>query len=189
MNAASIAAARRARLTEIMTEDGVDLLIIYGNAWQNDYLRYATDFGILEGEGIAIVRGDGHTTLLLDHPLEADRAEVETAGIEIVHAETILAEVESFIARAGNSRIGLGPMRLIPQRLAVRAKEIGAADRTAMMDRLLMKKLDCELAAMRAAASMADEGYAVFKNAARAGRAWLSAAALRSRTRRRTRST
>jgi Xaa-Pro aminopeptidase len=40
-----------------------------------------------------------------------------------------------------------------------------------MMDRLLMKKLDCEIAAMRAAAHMADEGYDVFRNAARAGRA------------------
>jgi Xaa-Pro aminopeptidase len=40
-----------------------------------------------------------------------------------------------------------------------------------MMDRLLMRKLDCELSAIRAAASVADEGYAVFRNAARAGRA------------------
>jgi Xaa-Pro aminopeptidase len=40
-----------------------------------------------------------------------------------------------------------------------------------MMDRLLMKKLDCELEAMRQAAHLADEGYAVFRNAARAGRA------------------
>jgi Xaa-Pro aminopeptidase len=40
-----------------------------------------------------------------------------------------------------------------------------------MMDRLLMHKLDVELAAIRAAAEIADDGYDVFKNAARAGRA------------------
>ena len=34
-----------------------------------------------------------------------------------------------------------------------------------------MNKLDVEIAAIRAAADIADEGYAVFKNAARAGRA------------------
>ena len=56
---AAVAAARRKRLAQAMAEDGVDLLLVYGNAWQSDYLRYATDYGILEGEGLALVRGDG----------------------------------------------------------------------------------------------------------------------------------
>ena len=63
---ASIAGARRARLAGAMAEEGVDLLLVYGNAWQSDYLRYATDYGILEGEGLALVRHDGATTLFLD---------------------------------------------------------------------------------------------------------------------------
>jgi Xaa-Pro dipeptidase len=171
MSAAGIAAARRNRLAEVMAEDGVDILVVYGNAWQGDYLRYATDYGILEGEGVAIVRRDGNTTLFLDSPLEAERAEVETPGIEIIYAPTMLGEVEALLQRAGSSRIGISPKRLIPQRLASRSKDLSISDRTAMMDRLLMKKLDCEIAAMRAAAHMADEGYQVFRNAARTGRA------------------
>jgi hypothetical protein len=59
MSASAIAAARRQRLTEAMRDEGVDLLVIYGNAWQGDYLRYATDYGILEGEALAIVRRTG----------------------------------------------------------------------------------------------------------------------------------
>jgi hypothetical protein len=51
-----------------MSEQGIDLLVVYGNAWQSDYLRYATDYGILEGEGLAVVRRDGATTLYLDSP-------------------------------------------------------------------------------------------------------------------------
>ncbi len=171
MNMAGIAKARRSRLAEAMAEDGVDILVVYGNAWQGDYLRYATDYGILEGEGLAIVRRDGHTILFLDSPLEAERAEVETSGIDIIYASSMLTEVEALLERAGNSRIGAGPKRLMPQRLASRAQDLGIGDRTAMMDRLLMKKLDCEVAAMRAAAHMADEGYEMFRNAARAGRA------------------
>ena len=62
----------------------MDLLVVYGNAWQSDYLRYATDYGILEGEGLAVVRRDGETTLYLDSPLEADRAAVEAPGIDVV---------------------------------------------------------------------------------------------------------
>ena len=109
MSAAIIAAARRSRLAEAMAEEGVDLLVVYGNAWQGDYLRYATDYGILEGEGLAIVRRDGTTTLFLDSPLEADRAAVETPGIETIYAPAMLAEVEALLERAGNSRIGTSP--------------------------------------------------------------------------------
>ena len=76
MSAAAIAAARRSRLAEAMADEGVDMLVVYGNAWQGDYLRYATDYGILEGEGLAILRRDGHVILYLDSPLEAERATV-----------------------------------------------------------------------------------------------------------------
>jgi Xaa-Pro aminopeptidase len=167
----SIATARRQRLAEAMTDDGVDLLVIYGNAWQSDYLRYATDYGILEGEGLALVRRNGETTLFLDHPLEADRATVESPGINVVFSPAMLADLESMLERAGNSRLASAPKRLLPRRLAARTDELAIADRTAMMDRLLMHKLDVEIAAIRTAADIADEGYAKFKNAARPGRA------------------
>ena len=67
-----------------MQESGLDVLLVYGNAWQGDYLRYATDFGILEGQALAIVRGDGHVTLYVDSALEADRAALDCPGIETV---------------------------------------------------------------------------------------------------------
>jgi Xaa-Pro aminopeptidase len=167
----AIAAARRKRLADAMNAEGVDLLVVYGNAWQSDYLRYATDYGILEGEGLAVIRRNGETTLYLDSPLEADRAVVEAPGIEVVFTPSMLADVEAVLERAGNSSLASAPKRLLPRRLAARTDDLGIADRTAMMDRLLMQKLDIEIAAIRAAADIADEGYAVFKNAAREGRA------------------
>lgn len=166
-----IADERRARLIDAMAEAGLDTLLLYGNAWQGDYLRYATDYGILEGEGLAIVRRTGETTLYLDSPLEADRAAVECSGIEVVFAPAMLADVETVLERAGNSALASAPKRLLPRRLAARADELSIADRTAMIDRLLMHKLDVELAAIRAAANLADDGYEVFRDAARAGRA------------------
>ena len=78
-----IADERKKRLTDAMQESGLDVLLVYGNAWQGDYLRYATDFGILEGQALAIVRGDGHITLYVDSALEADRAALDCPGIEM----------------------------------------------------------------------------------------------------------
>src|SRR5262245_49637424 len=97
-----IAEQRRQRLIESMQDSGLDVLLIYGNAWQGDYLRYATDFGILEGQGLAIVRGDGHVTLYVDSGLEADRAALDCPGVEIVLAADLLGEVDAALDRLRN---------------------------------------------------------------------------------------
>jgi Xaa-Pro dipeptidase len=168
---AALAARRRAKLAERMDAAGVDLLVIYGNAWQNDYLRYVADFGILEGEGLAIARRDGAVTLYLDHPLEAERAAAEAPDLETVHAPNLLAEAERHLERSSNISIGAAPQRLFPRRLAQRVRDLRIEDATALIDDLLMVKLDEEIAAITAAAGLADEGYRVFVEAARVGRA------------------
>src|SRR5262245_56133898 len=161
---------RRRRLLQEMAGEGVDVLLLYGNAWQNDYLRYATDFGILEGQALAIVREDG-VTLYLDCPLEADRAARECAEIETVYAPDLIEHVETALNRLSNRRIGTAPARLIPRKLAARAKDLNLSDRTPFLDRLLMGKLASEVDAIRRACQVADEGYDVFMQAARPGRA------------------
>lgn len=166
-----IAQERRRRLVAAMADEGLDAILVTGNAWQIDYLRYATDFGILEGQGLAIVRNDGHVTLYLDSPLEAERAAVECPGVEIVHAADVVAEVDRALDRLRNQRIGAAPQRLIPRRIAARAKDLNLADQTAFIDRLLMHKLTGEIDALRRAAKLADAGYQVFMQAARVGRA------------------
>jgi Xaa-Pro aminopeptidase len=154
-----------------MAEAGLDMLLVYGNAWQGDYLRYTTDYGILEGQALALVRSDGAVTLYLDSPLEVERAEVECPDVDVVHAADLLDQVDSALDRFRNQRFGAAPYRLIPRRLAARAKALNLEDKTSVLDGLLMHKLDSELAAMRRAAKLADEGYAVFRQAVRVGRA------------------
>src|SRR5258708_5484764 len=166
-----IALERKTHLTDAMSDAGLDALLVYGNAWQNDYLRYATDFGILEGQALALVRNDGQVTLYLDSPLEADRAQIDCPGVEVIHAPDLVAEVDGALDRFRNQRIGAGPRRLIPRRIAARAQDLELRDATALIDRLLMAKLDSEIDAIRRAARLADTGYAVFRQAAQPGRA------------------
>jgi Xaa-Pro dipeptidase len=162
---------RKRRLVEAMSESGIDMLLIYGNAWQSDYLRYTTDYSIVEGQALALVRGDGQVTLYLDSPLEVDRAQLECPAVEVVHAPDLIVEVDNALDRFRNQRIGAAPYRLLPRRLAARGKDLQLADQTVFLDRLLMHKLDSEIVAMRRAAKLCDEGYAVFRAAARPGRA------------------
>lgn len=167
----TIADDRRRRLLAAMADERLDALLVYGNAWQGDYLRYVSDFGILEGQALAIVRSDGHVTLYLDSPLEADRAALDCPDVEVVLAADLLSEVDAALNRLRNQRIGAAPQRLIPRRIAARAKDLNLDDQTAFIDRLLMGKLDSEIAAARRGAKLADEAYKVFLQAARPGRA------------------
>ena len=59
----TLADARRRRLLAAMQAAGIDEIVVYGNAWQGDYLRYVADFGILEGHGIAVIAADGANAL------------------------------------------------------------------------------------------------------------------------------
>src|SRR5262245_64895180 len=117
----SIYQDRKRRLIVAMADAGIDVLLVYGNAWQGDYLRYTTDYAILEGQALALVRADGHVTLYLESPLEVDRAALERPGLAIVHAPNRLAEDDSAINRIRTTLIIAAPYRLLPRRLAARA--------------------------------------------------------------------
>ena len=162
---------RRARLDAAMTARGLDTILVYGNAWQGDYLRYVADFGVLEGQGLAIVDRAGNVTLYLDSPLEVDRAHVETPDLTVVHAPNLVADVVAALTRAGNRQTGAAPFAFLPRALAHSDAGRRISDETSFIDDLLMVKGPSEIAAMRKAAKMADEGYAVFRAAAREGRA------------------
>jgi Xaa-Pro aminopeptidase len=156
-----IADERKKRLTDAMKDAGLDALLVYGNAWQGDYLRYSTNFGILEGQALAIVRSDGHITLYVDSALEADRAALACPGVECVMAIDLVGEVDQAMNRMRNQRIGAAPQRLLPRRIAARSKDLNLSDETGFVDRLLMGKLDSEIAAIRKSANGVDDNFQI----------------------------
>jgi Xaa-Pro aminopeptidase len=165
-----LAEERRRRLLAAMAAANVQAMLVYGNAWQGDYLRYATDFGILEGHGIALVTADGGIELFLDSAVETERAEAETSDLTIVLAPDIARSVGARLDRIANYRLAAAPRRFLPSWLADVGRGFALAEGTGLMDKLLMHKLPAEIAALRRAARMADEGYAAFRSAAIPGR-------------------
>jgi Xaa-Pro dipeptidase len=161
---------RRKRLLAAMADAGIDEMVLYGNAWQADYLRYAADFGILEGHGIAVVAADGTTELYLDSASEAERAEAETSGTAIHLTADIGRAVGARLDRVANHRLAAAPRRFLPNWLADRSRSFVLEDGTALVDKLLMFKLPGEIATLRRAAQLADDAYAVFRAAAKPGR-------------------
>ena len=161
---------RRRRLAAAMAEAGIDEMVLYGNAWQGDYLRYATDFGILEGHGIALVAADGTVDLFVDSVVEAERAEAEVPDIRVAFAGDIAGAIGVRLDRIANHRLAAAPRRFLPKWLTDSERSFALDDGTALVDRLLMHKLPAEIDAIRRAAKIADDAYVVFRAGVRPGR-------------------
>ncbi len=165
-----LADERRRRLLSAMAEAGIAEMVLYGNAWQGDYLRYAADFGMLEGHGIAVVSADGTTEFFLDSATEVERAEAEVPGANIHFSADIARAVGARLDRVANHRLAAAPRRFVPNWLADKSRSFALEDGTALLDRLLMHKLPAEIAVLERAAQMADDAYAVFRQAVKPGR-------------------
>ena len=170
LNMMTLAQARRARLAAAMATRGIDVMVLYGNAWQGDYLRYAADFGILEGHGVAIVSSDGATELYLDSATEAERAEAEVLGAVVCFDADISGAVAARLVLLRKARMAAAPRRLLPSALVRDDRGFALEDGTELIDELLMHKLPTEIDAVRCAAALADDAYAAFRAAVRAGR-------------------
>jgi Xaa-Pro dipeptidase len=168
----AISAAYRSRADDLrstMNVAHVDRLLLYGNNWHADYLRYGSDFGIVEGQGLALFERDGTVTLLLDDPAEADRARAETPH-EVVLAYDLVGTAVNLLLRGGNRRVAAAPYQLLPYGLVRRAGEFGLSDGGRLIEQLLMDKRQEEHVHVRRAAALADRGYEIFRAAARPGR-------------------
>lgn len=162
----TIAKSRRSKLTAALREAKIDVLVAYGNAWQGDYLRYATDFGLDEGHGLATIDADGGIALYLDSVVEAERVALEVPDLRVTCIPDVAGAVVDAL-RSTRGRIGGAPYHLLPHALT---KALKIVDTTALIDRLLMNKTPEELDAIRRSARMADDAYEVFRASSVAGR-------------------
>ena len=128
-----VAQARRRRLIAAMAESNVDGAATYGNAWQGDYLRYAADFGILEGHGIAVMLSDGTIDLFLDSATEAERAETEVPGATIHFEPDIARAVAARLERMADRRLLAAPRRFLPNALVEGCRSFCSEDGTALL--------------------------------------------------------
>lgn len=160
-----IAAQRWEKLSAECARQGWPVLLVYGNAWRADYLRYATDFPILEGHGVAVIEGS-RVRLFLDSPGEAERAQVE-CEVEVVHAPDLFAAVAKAVAPHAGKPLATVPAKHWPAALASLPATV---DVTSDFDQLLMRKTPAEIDAVRRASALADDGYEIFCRACRPGR-------------------
>ncbi|HTF13499.1 MAG TPA: M24 family metallopeptidase, partial [Burkholderiales bacterium] len=166
----SARAERHARLAAAMADEGIDILVVAGNPWRSDYLRFAGDITPVEGHVFAFIDRAGPARIIVEHPAEAARLRSEQPELEVSWSLFAIEETETAIRALGKRRIALAPLAAVPYRLARGPLVASIAPATALLDRLMLRKSPSEIEAFRRAAALADEGYAVFREAARVGR-------------------
>ncbi len=152
-----------------MEEASTDALVLFGNAWQADYLRYATDFAAVEGDALAVVTAS-ETRLFVESPGEAERAAVASPALSVEASDDIVGAARAYLKRLGNRSVASAPGTLVPFGLSQKDDTTRIGDATAMLDKLLIAKMPSEIGAIARAAALADRGYRAFMDAARPGR-------------------
>jgi Xaa-Pro dipeptidase len=166
----NLAKERRERLLGEMRNAGIEAILVFGTNWQEAYLRYVSDFCILEGSGVAMLTADGRCRLLLDSVTEAERAHEEAADAQVVFARDLAQGAAPMLEPIANRRVAAAPPHLLPAGFLAPERRLRIEDGVALLDRLMMEKLPGEIDAMRRASQLADEGYEYFCNAAKPGR-------------------
>jgi Xaa-Pro aminopeptidase len=164
-------AERRARLAVAMAAEGIDLLVVAGNPWRSDYLRYAADLAPVEGQVFAFVGREGAPRVVAELPGEAARFRSEQGDLQVTWSPSPIEEAEAVLRSVSGARVALAPLAAAPNRLATGSLGSSIAPATAMLDRLMLRKSPLEIDAFRRAAALADDGYTIFREAARVGRA------------------
>ncbi len=125
-----------------MAEAGIAEMVLYGNAWQGDYLRYAADFGILEGHGIAVVCAPTARSSFFSTARSRPSApRPKCPDVKVAFARDIARAVGARLDRVANHRLAAAPRRFLPKWLADTERSFALEDGTALLDRLLMHKL------------------------------------------------
>ena len=169
-SSARIRAERRERLAAAMAAETIDILVVAGNPWRSDYLRFAADLAPLCGQVFALVEREGQVQVVAEHPVEAKRFQAEQPELRVSWSTSPIEEVEGAVRALGRRKIALAPAAVVPYRLATGPLAPTLASATAMLDKLMLRKSPAEIDAVRRAAALADEGYAVFRESARLGR-------------------
>lgn len=160
---------RQERLLAAMADNNLDGVLIVGNSWQVDYLRWVADFSVLEGDAAAIVLADGDVRIFVEGPSEADRARVACPDANVEACTNLIAEVRRHLDRLGNRKLAAGPTAIMPYGLVEDMDAYDLEDASGLLDPLMMIKSPAEVEALQRATDMADRGYDVFLNAARPG--------------------
>jgi Xaa-Pro dipeptidase len=141
------------QLTSLMTENGWDLLVLYGHTWRKDFFRCLVNFNFSGPHAAAVLDRSGEVRVIVTDPWD-----VEGLSSLPEFAPDFTAALKRFIA--GSPVVAAAGMELMQARFVeALGKPVSA---TFLVEELRRVKSAQELVSIRQAAELSDRGYQHF---------------------------
>jgi len=145
-----------------MTEQGWDLLLLYGHTWRKDFFRCLVNFNFSGPHAVAAVDRSGEVRVIVSDQWDLEGLAAEgRASFEPGFA----AGLSRFITNSGSAKIAVAGKELMQSRFT----STDHASATAAVEELRRVKSPEEITLLRQAAELSDRGYQHFANAAEPG--------------------
>jgi Xaa-Pro dipeptidase len=158
--------SRLNQLTNLMSERGWDLLILYGHAWRKDHFRCLVNANFSGTHAAAVISRSGDACAILSDPWDAELV----SGIKT----TLAQDFTRGLAAAASGVVAIAGMELMEARF-VQAIAASAAkppvSATFDVEELRRVKSPYEIERLQRAAELADRGYQYFAQVIEVGMA------------------
>jgi len=161
--------SRTLKLIEAMNSKNIEVLCIGANSWRTDYLRYAIDVTLLEGEALATITNDGNISLFVNNNIEARRIKEQYQHINVLYSSDYFFSIIEYLQSNKSKSIAAAPLVALPNAILKYSWMEPIGETVKWLDLMMLHKSKAEADAVEYAAKFADEGYAAFAAAAKIG--------------------
>jgi Xaa-Pro dipeptidase len=139
-----------------MSEQGLDLLLLYGHTWRKDYFRCLVNFNFSGPHAVAVVDRSGDVQVIVSDPWDAEALPGST------FVPDFAAALQQYSAK---SSVAIAGKEIMESRFT-NADHVSA---TYLVEELRRVKSEDELVRIRQAAELSDRGYQYFAQVAEVG--------------------
>jgi Xaa-Pro dipeptidase len=160
-------------LTDLMTDQGWDLLLFYGHTWRKDFFRYAVNFNFSGPHIAAALNRDGELQLLVSDPWDQEAA-AALLDAPVVLYRDFAAGLKYLVGRAKYNTVSVAGMEFMQARFVASVSEASGKppfSATADIEEMRRVKSADEIDRLKKAADLADSGYQYFAQTADVGMA------------------
>ena len=106
---------RLLQLTDLMTEQGWDLLLLYGHAWRKDFFRCLLNVNFSGPHAVAALRRSGEVHVVVSDPWDAESVSASFDG-RVSLARDFVQGLKDFVSGSTAGAIAIAGMELMEAR-------------------------------------------------------------------------
>jgi Xaa-Pro aminopeptidase len=156
---------RQQQFLALMAEQGWDLLLFYGDQWRKDLFRCLVNVNFQGPQAVAVLLKSGELRAIVTDPWDVDPVAAAVGASQTTLALQLSAGLDALLSKEQAALVAINGMEHMEARYVqvVRAAvKIAPVSATLQVDEIRRVKTPAEIALVRQAAALADQGYQHF---------------------------